>query len=87
MAPLLNMADMLGTYRVLPTHASNAMRQMAASTNNRMDPATVCELYGSGNLRAAANIYGHRGVDGLSVVDMRDVRAEAEHWDVARAKH
>ena len=46
-----------------------------------------CELCGSGNLKAAAAIYGHLNIEGLNVFDLRALRADGQHWDFSLLSH
>ena len=52
-----------------------------------MDAAKVVKLYGSGNLTAAAAIYGHLNIRGLSVFDPRGLRPDGAHWDFSILRH
>ena len=81
------LVDVLVTYGVMPHDAITAVRRMAASSSEVMSPTTFTELYGSGNVKAAASIYGHLNIDGLNVLDLRAIHADGHHWDSTKASH
>jgi len=60
------LVDTLVTYGVQPIDAINAARRMTGSSKATMRPATFMEMYGSGNLKAAAAMYRHLNVDGAT---------------------
>ena len=81
------LVDCLVAYGVEPTDAIRAVRRMHGRGNNIMSVTEFVELYGSGNITAAASIYGHLNVAGLRVLDLRGLREDGLPWDFTLLKH